>query len=145
MAFKKQAISFVVSQIGFVERGVIKVKLNSFHFAPVLRKNDLLHTCADVENNRSFIESQTLSDRFLRSTEVKAVFLKFTLGNICKWFGQLFIVYILSTCMYVTSDIRLNDKIFFAFALESTVIWRLKSNRFHSNTSQISFAERRVI
>ena len=101
MALKKQAISFVVSQIGFVERGVIKVKLNSFHFAPVLCKiNDLLHTCADVENNRSFIE--TLSDRFLRTTEVKAVFLKFTLGNICKWFGQLFIVYILSTCMCMT-------------------------------------------
>ena len=79
MALKKQAISFVVSQIGFVVRGVIKVKLNSFHFAPVLCKNDLLHTCGDVENNRSFIE--TLSDRFLRSTEVKAVFLKFTLGN----------------------------------------------------------------
>ena len=109
----------------------------------MLCKNDSLHTCADVENDRSFIE--TLSDRFLRSTEVKAVFLKFTLGNICKWFGQLFIVYILSTCMCVTSDIRLNDKIFFAFALESTVIWHLKSNRFHSNTSQISFAERRVI
>ena len=100
MAFKRQAISFVVSQIGFVERGVIKVKLNSFHFAPVLCKNDSLHTCVDVENNRSFIE--TLSDRFLRSTEVKAVFLKFTLGNIWKWFGQLFIVYILSTCMCVT-------------------------------------------
>ena len=106
MAFKKQAISFVVSQIGFVERRVIKVKLYSFHFAPVLCKNDSLHTCADVENNRSFIK--TLSNRFLRSTKVKAVFLKFALRNICKWFGQLFIVYILST--YVR-DICLNDKI----------------------------------
>ena len=113
MAFKKQAISFIVSQIGFVERGVIKVKLNFFHFAPVLCKNDSLHTCADVENNRSF---QMVWSTFH---------------------------YLHSFDLYVR-DIRLN-KIFFAFALESTVIWHLKSNRFHSNTSQISFAEQRVI
>ena len=49
-------ISFVVRQIGIVEQGVIKVKLFSFSFASVLCKNDSFHTCADVENNRSFIE-----------------------------------------------------------------------------------------
>ena len=113
MAFKKQAIPFVVSR---------------------LYKNDSLHTCADVENNTSFIQS--LPDRFLRSTKVKAIFLKFTLGNICKWFGQLFIVYILSA--YVR-DIRLNDKILHS-------LWRLiKMQSIPFITSQIGFAERSVI
>ena len=64
------------------------------------------YTCADVENNKSFIE--TSPDRFLRSTKIKVALPKFTSANVCEWFGQQFIVYIFST--YVR-DIPLNDKI----------------------------------